>query len=65
MLPLLYYFLSKGTDVSASNMFGDIALHRATRRGHAAVVKFLVNSGVDMMTVDEFGYTALNSGAQD
>ena len=51
--------------MSASNMFGDIALHRATRRGHAAVVKFLVNSGVDMMTVDEFGYTALNSGAQD
>ena len=38
--------------MNASNMFGDTALHWAASRGHAAVVKFLVNGGADMMAVD-------------
>ena len=47
--------LELGGDVNAANAMGDTALHAATFKGFAAVVKFLVDKGGDMSRKNKRG----------
>jgi ankyrin repeat protein len=55
----------KGADIKACDINGMMALHRAASRGHVAVVRLLLDQGVDVKAKDIiFDYTALHMAAR-
>lgn len=63
---LIKQLLATGIDIMALDYFGSTALHRASQKGHAGVVRLLIQvEGVDKAndTIDSSGYNALHWAA--
>ncbi|KAE8378665.1 heterokaryon incompatibility protein-domain-containing protein [Aspergillus bertholletiae] len=44
----VYFWMARGADLAAQDMFGETALHYAAENGHFEVVKILVEAGADI-----------------
>ena len=60
LLDILRAVAEAGADPTITNRFGGVALIRSSRRGHVAVVRYLLNeTDIDVDHVNRLGWTAL------
>ena len=60
-LPVVQLLVSRGADVNKLNKYGETALLKAAYRGHAGVVRTLLDSGADTGPTSTAGLSALSA----
>ena len=60
-LPVVQLLVTRGSDVNKLNKYGETALLKASYRGHAGVVRTLLESGANTGPTSTAGLSALSA----
>lgn len=60
-IPMIDILLSHGANINSLDYNGRSCLHTAAERGHAGVIRYLIEKGATVYVEDEFGQTPLHA----